>query len=195
MPETTSPAQSPTAAAVGQTNTTPKSKVEVKKDPIVKFADSVDASVVSEKSLKIIKDNMNTASVTELMITSTSRTVQKQAEVMYNNCEATGVDTQLAIYGDSGKKVINKYKELKDAKKTKDEIISGMTSEIEDVKKTNTTAFQHTGDHTKKNVFDIGQSSITPQNNKADLEKNLKADTKINLMLNENSCFHVEIAQ
>lgn len=76
-------------------------------EPIVNFAVSHELeSLVSSKSLDILKGIMKVAGVHKVTITSTLRTAQKQVEAMYANMRSKGIQSQLDYYAAPGRSVI-----------------------------------------------------------------------------------------
>lgn len=168
--------------------------ITVKPSAKITFSSSVDSSVVSPYTLNVIKQILTNTGLTSAKITSTIRTPQKQAEIMYANCERTGPKIQKDIYAPAGEKVIDVYIEGKSEKLTKAEIIENMVSEINNIwpERVSLHCVPET-QYSELNVLDISQSSIS--NSKA-FKKQLDIAEKNGLIkkyLIENGCYHLEI--
>lgn len=172
-----------------------KSFEVVKPSAKITFSSGVDSSVVSPYTLNVIKEILTNAGLTSATITSTIRTPQKQAEIMYANCERTGPKTQKVIYGSAGDKVIDVYIAGKSAKLTKTKIIENMVSQINSTKWPGHVSLHCVPktQYSKLNVLDISQSSIS---NSGAFKKQLDIAVKNGIIkpyLIENECYHLEI--
>lgn len=85
----------------------PITVTEQKPSAIITFSSGMDSSAVSPYTLNVMKQILIDAGLTSAKITSTIRTPQKQAEIMYANCERTGPEAQKGIYAPAGDKIID----------------------------------------------------------------------------------------
>lgn len=172
--------------------------------PTVSFWSTANEDSVSAYSLKVLKEIMQKATVTSVAISSTARDAQNQARVMYQNLESQGAADQKVLYGKSGDKVIDVYSDqktkLKDSTKkaneVRDQIILEMKKKIDELGPSNVT--RHAADVSKKNVFDVAPSSVTPQSQKAEFVKQAKADARVSKVLtpeDKDPGYHLEIPQ
>lgn len=103
---------------------------------------------------------MRQAGVTSLLITSTARTPQEQARIMYENIERYGVEHQKLLYGKYGDLVIDEYSKYKAKGNHRQFIISQMLAKI--IALDPSKISNHVADPAKLNVIDIAPSSIEP---------------------------------
>ena len=163
--------------------------------PLIRYLNPTqDALRVSPHSKKVIEDAMKKSGVATLTITSTARTVNEQARVMYENIERHGVAHQKRLYGPYGDAVIDVYSALKAKGKPKTDIITAMTAKISAVGPNRVS--RHAGDPNKLNVIDIAPSSISLPLRKR-FEEALKTDPRVSKLLTPptDPAYHVEIPQ
>jgi len=147
---------------------------------------------LSSISEKIVTSAMTTAKVDSLTVTSTYRSPEDQARVMYQNTEKLGVDSQNKLYGKEGKEVIKAYSDAKGQKLGKSEVIKAMA----EVVKSNPSAFKHSSDPAVLQAVDIDPGSVKGGDRKG-FEDALKADKGVsNVFLPpKDPAIHVEIPQ
>ncbi|PVZ79334.1 hypothetical protein C9426_33975 [Serratia sp. S1B] len=75
-------------------------------EPVVLFARGIRSEIVSEKSIRIIKEIIKSANIHKVTISSTIRTPQRQVDAMYDNMRSKGIQSQLDYYGAYGREVI-----------------------------------------------------------------------------------------
>lgn len=163
--------------------------------PIIRFANPArDMAKVSDYSLSVLKDIMSVAGISHILITSTARTPSEQARIMFENIERHGVDHQKRLYGPFGDRVIDRYSELNASGKTRDDIISGMTSRINMLGPGNVS--RHVGDPDVLNVVDIAPSSV-PVPQRESFERAVRADARVLKLLTPpaDPAYHLEIPQ
>ncbi len=107
----------------------------------------------------VLKEILKTAGESSAVVTSTTRTPQKQAEVMYYNIVSQGVASQKALYGSYGDQIIDTYVKLTGEKKTAAQIIAGMKAKIDELGPNNVS--KHCGDPNVLQAIDISPGSIT----------------------------------
>jgi hypothetical protein len=160
----------------------------------ITYGDDADSSKVSAKSLEILQGILRAAKETTAKITSTARTPEEQAAVMYVNIASKGAQSQYDLYGPHGDRVIDVYVAQKDAKKTYVEIKAAMTAKIEDLGPSNVS--HHCADSSKLNVIDVAPSSLKHE---ADFKKAAEAEVgkrvKRFIPKGDDPAYHFEIEQ
>src|SRR5436853_6480728 len=91
-------------------------------DRKIVFGPNAKNADVSEFTLSVLSDIMRAADVARLTITSTQRSPQDQARVMYDNIVRDGVAKQKALYKPAGQSVIDAYVAAKSDGKSSDGI-------------------------------------------------------------------------
>lgn len=160
--------------------------------------------VVSTYSINVIKLALMQCGMTHAVITSTLRTPEDQAEIMYDNAKIN-FDKQTSLYGKNGDDVLEVYKNNKS--KTKDEVVKLMKEEIESLLKKDKKVSHHCtamDDFKTLNTFDIGLNSTRAKTKNFSKEKLTKAFIElkqqgyiknfIDETMKSNSCWHLEIA-
>jgi hypothetical protein len=127
-------------------------------EPKISFGARANQSVVSQKTIDLLKSILKDAGLDSCRITSTSRTLADQARAMYNNIEATSVLRQKKLYGAAGDQVIDVYVVKKAAGKTSEQIKAAMEAKINALGPGNVS--RHCADPSVLNVVDIAPSSI-----------------------------------
>ena len=152
---------------------------------------------VTDQSAGVVNDAMVAIEDTEVDVSSGYRSPEKQAEVMYDNIESNGTESQYKLYGKSGDKIIDKYVSLKskgDANNvySKEATVEGMVSEINKVGPGKVSA--HSNDPKSYNVFDIAPSSVS---NIKSFQKALGGDKRVTKLIKypKDPAIHVEIKQ
>ncbi|PQL93151.1 LysM peptidoglycan-binding domain-containing protein [Apibacter adventoris] len=154
---------------------------------VIEFGENSDKSVVSEKSLNILREVGEQTKNYLITITSTVRDPYNQARVMYDNIVKKGMKEQRNTYKDPGQRVLDTYESAKARGKDKNGIIKEMETKIKEIGPSKVS--KHCGDPNIINVFDVNQGMSNPKDFK-------KAITpKIKTLLDENGCYHLEIIQ
>jgi len=165
----------------------------------VNFSSGAESGVVTTKSINLIKEILSKAGLSSCTITSTIRTPDKQAAIMYDNCESTGAQTQYNIYGSYGDQVIDVYVSGKKAGSSRATIVTNMTNKINSLGPRNVSAHCATyAQYATYNVFDISSSSIANKTNFLNQLNQYKSSGKITKYIDEtstNGCYHIEITQ
>ena len=151
----------------------------------------MDISLVSEYSKNILRQIAKNSNYTRVVISSTARTPRRQAEIMYNNIIANGLQKQRDTYKQPGQRVLDVYETQKKAGKSKEEIIQTMTNKINELGASKVS--RHCADFNIVNVVDIPHSSLGKNKEKFKNEA-IKLLSKINV-LDENNCYHIVIHQ
>lgn len=164
-------------------------------EPKITFGARANKSVVSQKTLDLLKSILKDAGLDSCRITSTSRTPEDQARAMYNNLVATSVPRQKKLYGAAGDQVIDVYVVQKAAGKTADQIKAAMEAKIKALGPTHVS--RHCADPSVLNVIDIAPSTIA---NKQAFETAVlaaKARGKVSHFITPptDPAYHLEIPQ
>lgn len=177
------------------------------------------AKVVSSYTENIIKLAMSYAGIRSCDISSTIRTFDDQARIMYNNCasfpKATSVDALRSArgwgYAAAGREIEKIYFDTKHS--GKDATIAAMKAKIEAISKDGKRVSLHCvskDDYNKNNIVDIPYSSVIA-NKRKDFElalmgmtqridnirypKPVAGETYITKLIIEDKCWHLEVAQ
>ncbi|MDR3025138.1 hypothetical protein [Chryseobacterium sp.] len=174
---------------INQCNLTKNKNSEQPKDSkvIIKFGENADKSVVSEKSLNILREVGEQTKNYLITITSTARDPYNQARVMYDNIIKKGMKEQRKTYKEPGQRVLDAYESAKAKGKNKEGTIKEMEMKIKEIGPSKVS--RHCGDPNFVNVFDVTQGMSNPQ----DFKKVITP--KIKTLLDENGCYHLEIPQ
>lgn len=162
----------------------------------INFGPNAKQDVVSEYTRGVLKDILAAANLTSALITSTARTPEDQARIMFNNIEAKGVEHQKNLYGPFGDKVIDVYVAEKAAGKTEAQVKAAMVAKIYALGPSNVS--KHLADPDLMNVIDIAPSSIA---NKPAFESAVQAEVtneRISKFLtpdDNDPAYHLEIPQ
>ncbi|WP_323814137.1 peptidoglycan-binding protein [Cellvibrio sp. NN19] len=160
--------------------------------------------IVSPYAINVVKLALLESGMTHAVITSTARTTQAQAEIMYKNAQLNLKD-QYDLYSVNGDKVLDVYKNNKN--KSRDEVIKLMKEKIDSFDRKGIRVSQHcVSDESYKrlNTFDIVVNSTHSRNSSFDKNaltrsfKQLEKQGFINKFIDEtmkkNSCWHLEIS-
>jgi hypothetical protein len=158
----------------------------------IKFGKNARRENVTNFSLKVLEDILQSAGINSALISSTSRTPTEQARVMFNNVESSSVAAQKKLYAAAGDAVIDEYVKAKGARQTPIEIQAAMEAKIIEVGPTKVS--RHASDPNVLCVFDVAPSSITK---KAAFEKAVKADKRVSKFITPplDPGYHLEIPQ
>lgn len=121
----------------------------------------------------------------KIIITSTNRTVDDQARIMYDNIISNGLEHQLKTYKKAGQDVINTF----DSTLSRQENISRMIEKINEVGPTNVS--KHLVDFAKVNAIDVDKKSLSDVRAFKDATKS----AGFSKILDENNCIHIELTQ
>ncbi|MDX6272402.1 MAG: hypothetical protein QOD28_3625 [Acidobacteriota bacterium] len=164
--------------------------------PSINFGPKANQTVVSVHTIGVLTEILNAANLDSCLITSTSRTPQDQARIMFNNIVNKGVAAQKSLYRAPGKAVIDEYVKAKNAGKNSDQIKAAMEAKIRSLGPANVS--HHCADPSTLNVVDISPSSLS---NKTAFEKATKASqakgavSKFLTPGNNDPAYHLEIPQ
>ena len=172
----------------------------------IKFGNSA-KRVVSKKSLNVINKAIEEAGMDGAMITSTIRSPEKQAKIMYKYA-SIDLASQKQLYGATGDKVLTVF-EANMKKKSKDEVIKMMAKRIEGLSVGNRRVSRHCvspAQYSRNNVIDIGVHSTKAvagatfnQKTFTSALRRLENEGLIEKFIDEtkkaNTTWHVEIKQ
>ncbi len=174
--------------------------------PRVTYSTSLPPSkqIVSAYALSVIKLALRQTGMPQAVITSTIRTPDEQARIMYGNAKKN-LKGQFKLYGATGDEVLKVY----EANRTRpeSEVIKLMEQKIEDLLKQGRRTSNHvvtTDQYKTLNIFDIGVNSTRAVCGAAfDIDKFTKVlnglvqegyiDRLIDETNKSNSCWHIEI--
>jgi len=163
-------------------------------EPTVKYASGVDDEVVSDHSKEVIKDIASTAGLTEITVTSTYRSSERQINAMYTNLiKKDGVKTQKALYGSKGDQVIDAYLEASGQKgATVESIKAAMLTKASEV---GFVSNHSNSDYSVYNTIDISYKNLTESQYKK-LKQAALDDPRVQVVLGKeegDKALHLEI--
>ena len=166
-------------------------------DNNIVFGPKAKSGDVSPFTLTVLQDIMRTANVARITITSTQRSPQDQARVMYDNIVREGVAAQKALYKAPGQSVIDAYVTAKNAGKSPDDIKAAMVARILEVGPEKVS--RHAADPKVLNVFDISPTSVSAsQDQQQAFVRAARSDQRVAKVLtpaDNDPAFHLEIPQ
>lgn len=147
--------------------------------------------VISDSAVTKLKDVLRASNLTSATITSGRRDSAAQARIMYNNLEASGVETQRNLYGSYGDRVIDVYEEKKNAGVGAAAIKEAMKDKIVEIGSSNVS--RHCSD--THDVFDIAPSTISdgPEFEKALADSVSNGDISSYLVPPNDPAYHIVI--
>jgi RHS repeat-associated protein len=163
----------------------------------IKLPSSNGQNNVSDQSAKTLGEVAMTANESSITISSTARTPEDQARIMYDKTASEGATSMKALYGAGGDKVVDVYTE-KTSKGYCDLCTkSAMESKINEVGPTNVS--NHTSDPAKLQVFDVAPSSVTNSSGfKQAIDNNTGSGKPISNRIHpggSEKAYHIEIPQ
>ncbi len=162
-------------------------------EPIISFGSDAVENAVSDYALEVLKSILTTTELQSATITSTSRTVEGQARIMYDNCGTQGVTSQKSLYGNAGDQIIDVYIAGKANGKSREQIIIDMIAKINELGPS--TISKHiNSDPNKMSVFDVAPSTIADKPAFIEAAKNDRRVTKF-LQPPDDSGYHFEIPE
>lgn len=114
-------------------------------------------AAMTENALTALREICSNACIRSVMITSTARTVEDQARIMYGNIQRQGVATVRALYRPPGQAVVAAYEQAREAGLPPAEIQRAMAGRIRQVGPENVSRHIAQEDVC---VFDVAPSSI-----------------------------------
>lgn len=113
---------------------------------------------ISERARAVLEKILEVSGIPSATLTSTKRSAEDQARIMFDNLERTGVKAQHLLYGICGDMVIDVYEECKKAGLVADQIRQAMAEEIRKIGPEKIS--HHCSDDPDLDVFDVAPSSI-----------------------------------
>lgn len=162
-------------------------------DRNIVFGPNAKSADVSDFTLTVLRDIMRAADVPRLTISSTQRSPQDQARVMYDNIVREGVARQKALYKAAGQSVIDAYVAAKSAGKPPAEIKAAMVARILEIGPEKVS--RHAADPKVLNVFDISPQSIAQQAAFVQAARSDERVAKVLTPAENDPAFHLEIPQ
>jgi peptidoglycan hydrolase-like protein with peptidoglycan-binding domain len=174
----------------GWKTTCPNNVVEKDIELSIKYQGSIPP--IAEKAANVLREIMKAAGVESVIISSTVRTPEDQARIMYDNITNHGVAAQKKLYGLNGDLVIDVYSEKKKDGKSKDEIRLAMRDKIVEIG--STTVSKHCCDPTTMSIFDVAPSSV-PEAKKPSFVSAIKQSSGLNkyFLPPEDPAYHMEV--
>lgn len=161
--------------------------------PEIKYLENASSSVVSDYTLEVLRDALRVSDNDSATITSTTRSPYDQARVMFDNLENYGIEKQKELYGSAGDQVINIYKNGKQRKLSRENIIKNMKNKITNIGPQSVS--RHAADPKKLNVIDVAPNSLKNRKKFIDALKNDKRVSKVLTPNDGDPAFHIEIPQ
>lgn len=160
--------------------------------------------IASDYAKGVIKLALLRASMPRAVITSTLRTPDEQAAIMYKNAQKN-LAAQFRLYGRAGDQVLRVYKE--NASKPRAQVVALMEQKIKELLRQGTRTSKHCiaeSDYKALNVIDIGLNSTRAACGAAmnaagftkalaDLRREGYIDKFIDETNKSNQCWHIEV--
>jgi hypothetical protein len=162
-------------------------------DRNIVFGPNAKSGDLSDFTRAVLSDIMGAADVTTLTITSTQRSPQDQARVMYDNIVRDGVARQKGLYKAPGQAVIDAYAAAKAAGKSPDEIRAAMVARILELGPEKVS--RHAADPKVLNVFDVSPASVAHGDAFVAAARSDARVSKVLTPANNDPAFHLEIPQ
>ncbi len=140
----------------------------------------------------VLKEILTACGLSSALVTSVGRTVEKQAEVMFQNCLKYGVAAQLGLYAAAGDKVIRVYEQYH-ATMSADAVKALMADKIREVGSGNVSHHIADANHY---VFDVAPSSI-PEDKREEFIRIAASHPRVSKFLKPPSdpAFHLEVTK
>ncbi len=162
-------------------------------DAIISFGPNAQRSAVSTHAMNVLKNICATAGVTRATISSTARSIESQARIMYNNIERYGVAQQKRLYRAPGQAVINTYAAAKNEGLSPTAIQARMTAKIRSLGPASVS--RHLDQGGGRITIDVAPSSISPVSARSDFVRAVQAHPKVDHFLQppRDPAYHLEI--
>lgn len=148
---------------------------------------SAHADAVSEYTRGILREVGETTENMDIYITSTARTPNDQARIMYDNA-SRDLQEQRRTYRAPGQSVIDVFEQNQN--QPRDQVITLMEAKINELGPSSVS--RHCADPAVTNVFDVSIARLTNPN---DFLTEIRGRTEVQTVLNENGAYHIEISQ
>ena len=158
----------------------------------IAFGSSAKPEAVTPYSRRVLEEVLAAAGLTRALVSSTSRSPDEQARVMYDNLERYGVEHQRRLYALPGRQVIDEYVRCKQAGYGATETKADMARRIVAIGPTRVS--RHASDPQVLNVFDVAPSSIVQR---PAFEEAVRAEQRVSFFLvpPRDPGYHLEIPQ
>jgi len=161
-------------------------------DVKISFESSANASAVTDTAFRVLKEICAKACQKSARITSTARSVEDQARIMYDNIGRDGVASQRRLYAAAGDMVIDVYEAEKKKKSSRSAAEAAMVEKINDLGPANVS--NHLAQGTAICTIDVAPSSISDENQEKFLEEAAAHPSVARLLQPPNDrAYHLEI--
>jgi hypothetical protein len=143
----------------------------------VDWGAALDRSVVSSHALSVLRDIASKACVKSVKISSTARTPEAQAHVMYDNIQTRGIASQRLLYGGPAKQVLDIYEKEVAASHDRAQVEAAMVEKINELGPSNVS--RHISQGPGMSTFDIAPSSIGDKEARDRFKAEAKADPRV----------------
>jgi len=152
---------------------------------------------LSDLSKDVLSDAADSAGIDKIFITSTQRSAEDQAKIMYDYAKDRGTEEAYNLYKDAGDKVIDTYVEQTKSDAPSETVINQMASKIEEVGPSNVSS--HISNGSKLQVVDVANNLI-PEDKRDDFATAIQEDERVSKYLGPNTvpvdrAHHIEIPQ
>lgn len=160
--------------------------------PTVAFGTSANPDGLTPYSREVLVDVLRRAKLERAVVSSTTRSPEEQARVMFANAERYGAAHAHRLYGAAGDKVIDTYERAKAAGRTPAAVQLAMADTIRTIGPEKVS--RHAGDPRVLCVFDVAPSSVA---DRAAFEREVKAEPRVAKFLvpPADPGYHLEIPQ
>lgn len=111
-------------------DTAPVDACPAVEDVAISLDSSADAQAVTDTAMRVLKEICAEACQKSARITSTARSVEDQARIMYDNISRNGVASQRRLYAAAGDSVIDVYEAEKKKNASRSAIETAMVDKI-----------------------------------------------------------------
>ena len=177
----------------GPVSATSSVKCPTVQEVVLNYGANADKAAMTITALNVLREICSRACIPSVQITSTARTAQDQARIMYQMIEAKGIKYVNTLYGSGGQQVVEAYEAAQKKKLSADEIKAAMLNKINEVGPNN-VSHHVVGDDGKLCVFDVAPSSI-PANLQEKFMKEAKSHAKVKRFFGppKDPAYHLEI--
>jgi hypothetical protein len=162
--------------------------------PGISYGPNARRESVSPYTLGVLRDVCRIAGIEWILISSTERTPDDQARVMYFNCAKYGASSQYRLYGPFGDRVVDVYQGGRSEGWGEKKIIQAMADCIRQVGPSKVS--RHCADPRVLNVVDIAPYTI-PDAKAALFVEAVRNDKRVTKLLTppKDPAFHLEVKQ
>lgn len=177
----------------GPVSVTSSVKCPAAQEVVLNYGANADKAAMTITALNVLREICSRACISAVQITSTARTAQDQARIMYQMIQAKGVKYVKELYGSGGQQVVEAYEAAQKKKRSADDIKATMLNKINEVGPNN-VSHHVVGNDGKLCVFDVAPSSI-PANLQEKFMKEAKSHAKVKRFFgpSQDPAYHLEI--